>query len=158
MNDLPLLDIYSVKIPVSDLPTARRWYVDVLGLVEDIEWPDDDGIVRGVAFQGLGDVMLSLREHPAAAAATRDFGFFNIRVPSETDLPRCAAHLDRLGVWHTEVISGARGRLVGFRDPDGHQLSFYAETVSTGVREDSVNAVQVAGGAPAAQSAPARSS
>jgi catechol 2,3-dioxygenase-like lactoylglutathione lyase family enzyme len=157
MNDLPVLAIYSVKIPVSDLPTARQWYADVLGLVEDMEWPDDDGIVRGVAFQGLGAVLLSLREHPAAAAATRDFGFLNVQVPGEGDLSRCAAHLDRLGVWHTEVMSGARGRLVGFRDPDGHQLSFYAETASTGVREDSVYAVRVAGGSPATQSVPERS-
>jgi catechol 2,3-dioxygenase-like lactoylglutathione lyase family enzyme len=158
MNELPRLEIYSVKIPVSDLPTARRWYADVLGVVEDMEWPDDDGIVRGVAFRALGGVTLSLREHPQAAAATRDFGFVNVRVPAEDDLPRCAAHLDRLGVWHTDVISGARGRLVGFHDLDGHQLSFYAETGSTGVREDSVHAVRTAGGTPATQPVLDRSS
>lgn len=146
MGDMPDLAIYSVKIPVGDLTASRRWYADVFGLQEDMEWPDQDGVVRGIAFEPLGGVILSLREHPAAAAASREFGFVNVRVPSESDLEACANHLDRLGVGHTDVISGARGRLVGFHDPDGHQLSFYAATTATGVREDSVHAVRSAAG------------
>ena len=142
MSNLPDLQILSVKIPVADLAASRRWYADVFGLREEMEWPDDDGVVRGIAFEPLGTVMLALREHAEAAAATRGFGFLNIRVPAESDLAACAAHLDGLQVWHTEVISGARGRLVGFHDLDGHELSFYAETTSTGVREDSVHAVR----------------
>lgn len=146
MIEMPVLQILSVKIPVADLTASRRWYADVFGLTEDMEWPDEDGIVRGIAFQPLGTVTLALREHPHAAAATRDFGFVNIRVPAESDLTICAQHLDRLGVGHTDVISGARGRLVGFHDLDGHQLSFYAETTTTDVREDSIHAVRTAAG------------
>jgi hypothetical protein len=86
-----------------------------------------------------------LREHPTAAAATHGFGFVNVQVPGEEDLPGCGAHLDRLQIHHTPVISGARGRLVGFHDPDGHELSFYAETTTDGVRDDAVRQVQVAG-------------
>lgn len=141
MNDLPNLVVMSVKVPVSDLTASRRWYADVFGLREEMEWPDDDDVVRGVAFSGLGDVMLALREHPAAAAATRDFGFLNVGVPSEDDLVTCAAHLDQLSIGHTEVISGATGRLIGFHDPDGHQLSFYAKT-SGGVRQDAFHRVR----------------
>ena len=95
MGDMPDLAIYSVKIPVGDLTASRRWYADVFGLQEDMEWPDQDGVVRGIAFEPLGGVMLSLREHPAAAAASREFGFVNVRVPSESDLEACANHLDR---------------------------------------------------------------
>ena len=146
MSDMPVLQILSVKIPVADLAASRQWYADVLGLREDMEWPDEDGIVRGIAFEPLGGVILALREHPEGAAATRDFGFVNVRVPAESDLTVCATHLDRLGVWHTEVISGARGRLVGFHDLDGHQLSFYAETTTTHVRADSIHAVRAAAG------------
>lgn len=142
MTDMPVLELYSMKIPVSDLAEARTWYAEVFGLREDMEWPDDDGVVRGVAYQPLGTVTLSLREHPTAAAATKDFGFVNVRVPHQADLAACAAHLDSLGVWHTPEISGARGRLIGFHDPDGHQLSFYAETTTEGVRADSVHAVR----------------
>ncbi len=155
---LPSLDVLSVKIPVSDLGTSRAWYQRVFGLREEMEWPDGDGIVRGVGFSGLGAVTLALREHPAAAAATDGFGFFNVRVPGEDDLEDCAAHLDGLGIRHTPVISGARGRLVGFHDPDGHELSFYAETHPEGVRSDAVRTVRTTGGAgPTAEAAPAPS-
>jgi catechol 2,3-dioxygenase-like lactoylglutathione lyase family enzyme len=142
MTALPVLEVLSVKVPVSDLSTSRRWYADVFGLVEEMEWPDQDGVVRGVGLSGLGSMMLALREHPAAAAATRNFGFINVRVPGERDLDACAAQLDGLLIPHTSVISGARGRLIGFHDPDGHELSFYAETHAEGVRDDSVRAAR----------------
>ena len=76
---------------------------------------------------------------------TEGFGFFNVRVPGEDDLETCATHLDGLGIRHTPVISGARGRLVGFHDPDGHELSFYAETHPEGVRSDAVRTVRATG-------------
>jgi catechol 2,3-dioxygenase-like lactoylglutathione lyase family enzyme len=145
MSGMPVLQILSVKIPVTDLTASRRWYADVFGLREEMEWPDDDGVVRGIAFAPLGTVTLALREHPEAAAATRNFGFINVRVPDEDDLSVCAEHLDRLQVWHTPVISGAQGRLVGFRDLDDHELSFYAQTTVGGVRDDSIHAVRIAG-------------
>ncbi|HET9648894.1 MAG TPA: VOC family protein [Microlunatus sp.] len=145
MNELPELQIMSVKIPVSDLAASRRWYADVFGLRVVMEWPDADGVVRGVALSGLGTVLLALREHPAAAAATHGFGFLNVQVPREEDLSECATHLDRLQISHTPVISGASGRLVGFHDLDGHELSFYAQTTTDGVREDAIRHVQMAG-------------
>jgi catechol 2,3-dioxygenase-like lactoylglutathione lyase family enzyme len=141
---LPALGILSVKVPVSDLETSRRWYAAAFDLTVRLEWPDDDGVVRGLAFDPIGGVMVALREHPEAAAATRDFGFFNVCVPSEGDLGACAAHLDRLGVPHTPVITGANGRLVGFHDPDGHELSFYARSSEPGVRPDAVRLVREA--------------
>lgn len=142
MNDLPPLSLMSVKVPVSDLTSSRRWYADVFRLREVMEWPDADGVVRGVGFAGLGDQVLALREDPGAAAATKGFGFLNVRVPSEDDLPACAAHLDKLGIAHTDVMSGATGRLIGLHDLDGHELSFYARTELDTVRDDAVRAVR----------------
>lgn len=127
MTSVPQLDVLSVKIPVSDVALSRRWYAEVFDLVEVIEWPEADGVVRGVALTGLGDLLLALRQDPPLALASADFGFLNVKVPTEADLPGCAVHLDRLGIAHTEVIDGATGRLIGFHDPDRHQLSFYAE-------------------------------
>ncbi len=143
---LPALDVLSVKIPVSDLAVSRPWYAAVFELREEMEWPDDDdGVVRGVGFSGLGQVILALRQEPAAAAATDRFGFLNVRVPAEAHLDDCAAHLDSLGIQHTPIISAAQGRLIGFHDPDGHELSFYAQTHHEGVRPDAVRAVRTAG-------------
>lgn len=142
--DLPELELMSVKIPVADLAASRRWYASVFGLVEVMAWPDADGTVRGVALSGLGRVLLALREDGPAATATRAIGFLNVRVPGEDDLPACAEHLDRLGIPHTPVISGAQGRLVGFHHPDGRELSFYAQTNSDTVRTDAVRPVLAA--------------
>jgi catechol 2,3-dioxygenase-like lactoylglutathione lyase family enzyme len=135
MTNLPTLDVLSVKIPVSDIAVSRQWYTDVFGLVVAIEWPEPDGVVRGVALSGIGSLLLALREDPPLAAASVNFGFLNIRIPAEADLPGCAAHLDRLGIAHTDIINGATGRLIGFHDPDGHELSFYAEDPALSARD-----------------------
>ena len=145
---LPPLDVLSVKIPVSDLAVSRPWYAEVFGLRTEMEWPDDDGVVRGVGLTGLGRVVLGLREHPEAAAASDRFGFLNVRVPDEADLDSCAAHLDSLGIPHTPVLTGATGRLIGFHDPDGREPSFSAQTVQAGVRDDALRPVRAAATAP----------
>ena len=142
---LPSLDVLSVKIPVSDLAVSRAWYARSSGCARRWSGPTTTGSCAASGFSGLGSVTLALREHPEAAAATDGFGFVNVRVPGENDLDDCAAHLDALGIRHTPVISAARGRLVGFHDPDGHELSFYAETHQTGVRSDAVRSVRAAG-------------
>ncbi|MEO7060135.1 MAG: VOC family protein [Lapillicoccus sp.] len=148
MKPLPELGITSIKLPVSDLAASRRWYADVFGLQEEMEWPDADGTVRGVGFSGLGGVMLALREHPDAAEASADFGFLNVSVPRVEDLATCAAHLDSLDIPHTPEMTGARGLLIGFHDPDRHELSFYAETQSATVRPDAVRSVRAVPGRP----------
>jgi hypothetical protein len=116
-----------------------------------MEWADDDDVVRGVALAGIGQVLLGLREEPAVAAASKQFGFLNVGVPDESDLPRCAAHLESLGIAHTSVITGAQGRLIGFHDPDGRELSSYAVTEQDGVvRSDAMRPVRLASGSPTA--------
>ena len=60
-------------------------------------------------------------------------------MPTEEDLAACAAHLDRLCV--QQVINGATGRLVGFHDPDRHELSFYARS-GPGARADALRPVR----------------
>jgi catechol-2,3-dioxygenase len=142
MTKLPDLRVESIKLPVSDLGVSRAWFASVFDLHETMEWADDDGVVRGVAMAGIGQLLLALREEPGAAAATRGFGFLNIGVPAEADLAACATHLESLGIPHTKVITGAQGRLVGFHDPDGRELSFYAVTDRGGVRDDAMRPVR----------------
>ena len=142
MANLPDLRVESIKIPVSDLSVSRSWFAQVFDLHETMEWADGHGVVQGVALAGIGQVLLALREDPAIAASTAGFGFLNIGVPDESDLLACAAHLDSLGVSHTQVVTGAQGRLVGFHDPDGRELSFYAVTHRGGVRSDAMRPVR----------------
>ena len=138
---MPPLGLLSVKVPVADLVSSRAWYAEVFELTVELEWPDADGVVRGVGFAPIGGVMIALREHPEAAAATKNFGFLNISVPREDDLAACAEHLDRLAIPHTPLINGATGRLIAFHDLDGHELSFYARS-GTGARSDALRRVR----------------
>jgi catechol-2,3-dioxygenase len=142
MTKLPDLRVESIKLPVTDLRVSHAWFAEVFDLHETMEWADDDGVVRGVALAGLGELLLALREEPTAARATEGFGFLNVGVPHEADLAGCAEHLDTLGISHTEVITGAQGRLIGFHDPDGRELSFYAVTDRGGVRSDAMRPVR----------------
>jgi catechol 2,3-dioxygenase-like lactoylglutathione lyase family enzyme len=69
-----LVALRHVKVPVTDLPVALEWYGRVLGFRAMLEFPDPDGVVRGVhgELPGIGDV-LALREDPDAA---RGLGVF----------------------------------------------------------------------------------
>ena len=64
-----LSGIFGVKFPVRDLAASRTWYEQVFGLDLAYEFPDDDGVVRGVAYTapGLGDTAVALRERPDVA-------------------------------------------------------------------------------------------
>ena len=69
MSAPALAGIFGVKFPVRDLAVSRAWYEQVFGLTLIYEFPDDDGVVRGVAYTapGLGDTAVALRERPDVA-------------------------------------------------------------------------------------------
>jgi catechol 2,3-dioxygenase-like lactoylglutathione lyase family enzyme len=48
MANLTVTGIHHIKLPVSDLARSREWFERVLAYTVDWEFPDDDGIVRGV--------------------------------------------------------------------------------------------------------------
>ena len=98
----------------------------MLGGVERyLEFADDDGTVRGIVYQPLGDFALALREDPERARALAGFAPFAALVPTRADLEDVVAHLDELGVEHGPVITATIGWLVVVPDPDGIELRFY---------------------------------
>lgn len=44
-----IIGVHHVKFPVSDLQRSRDWYERVLGLHVLVDFPDGDGVVRGLA-------------------------------------------------------------------------------------------------------------
>jgi catechol 2,3-dioxygenase-like lactoylglutathione lyase family enzyme len=122
-----LAGIHHVKIPVTDLTRARAWYERLFGFRASWEFPDADGVVRGVAgeMHGLGDVLVALRENPQAAAGCRGFDPIGFAVQDRADLEAWAAHLDTLGIRHSPVIEASIGWLLVFNDPDGLELHVY---------------------------------
>ncbi|WP_328675775.1 VOC family protein [Streptomyces sp. NBC_01261] len=123
-----LAGIHHVKLPVTDLDRSRDWYGRVLGLTVTHEFPDADGVVRGVAGEvpGLGDSMLCLRVNSQAAQGCQGFDPVSFAVRDKADVQAWAAHLDTLGVAHSPVIEASIGWLLVFNDPDGLDLHLYS--------------------------------
>jgi len=123
-----LAGIHHVKIPVTDLTRSVDWYGRVFGFRATIEFPDADGVIRGVAGEapGLGDTMIGFRINPQAAAGCQGFDPVSFAVDDHADIVAWAAHLDELGVSHSPVIEASIGWLLVFTDPDGLELHLYS--------------------------------
>jgi catechol 2,3-dioxygenase-like lactoylglutathione lyase family enzyme len=123
-----LAGIHHVKIPVTDLARSTSWYAEVFGLRVSMEFPDADGVIRGVAGDapGLGDTQLTLRVNPKAAEGCRDFDPVSFAVGDHAGIQAWTTHLDRLGISHSPVIEASVGWLLVFSDPDGLQLHLYS--------------------------------
>ena len=119
--------VHHLKVPVTDLVRSRDWYADILSVAVDLEFRDDDGTVRGVAFERRGGLTLCLREDPARARALAGFDPYAVLVPTRRDLDRVLDRLDDLGVAHGPVVTASLGWLVRAVDPDGIELRFYTE-------------------------------
>ena len=117
--------VHHVKAPVSDLIRSRGWYESVLGVTPWLEFPDGNGVIRGVAYHPLGTLTLCLREDPARAVALAGFDPLAVLVATRADLDKVTAHLDLLGVAHGPVITATLGWLLSAPDPDGIDVRFY---------------------------------
>ena len=123
---LQLSGIFGVKFPVRDLAASRTWYEQVFGLDLAYEFPDDDGVVRGVAYTapGLGDTAVALRERPDVAGLS-GFDPVIFAVDDRAAVDAWAAHLDALGVAN-QVVQATIGWMVLFHDPDGLEFHLYS--------------------------------
>jgi catechol 2,3-dioxygenase-like lactoylglutathione lyase family enzyme len=124
---LPVVGLHHAKIPVSDLPRSRDWFESLLGLQTEIEFRDDDGTIRGVAYLPLGGFRLALREDPTRATALTGWDPLALAVPSRGDLDTIAAELDARRIEHGPVIRATLGWLLSAEAPDGLQLRFYTD-------------------------------
>jgi catechol 2,3-dioxygenase-like lactoylglutathione lyase family enzyme len=117
--------IHHVKFPVSDLARSREWYERVLGLNVEVEFPDDDGVVRGVAGR-LGEVPVALRVQEKAAAGLAGFDPVCFSIADRQAAEDWLARLDELGVEHSPIIEATTGWMVRCNDPDGTEIRLYS--------------------------------
>jgi catechol 2,3-dioxygenase-like lactoylglutathione lyase family enzyme len=119
--------VHHVKVPVTDLARSRDWYAEVLSLEVQLEFRDDDGVVRGVAFERRNGLTVCLRESPALAEAMAGYDPYAVLVPTRKDLDVVVELLDRLGIQHSDILTATLGWLLRVPDPDGIELRFYTE-------------------------------
>lgn len=121
-----VVGLRNVKVPVTDLPVALDWYSRVLGFRPTIEFPDADGVVRGVhgELPDIGEV-LALREDPDAARGLGAFAVANFAVADRAALEDWVSHLDSLGVAHGPIVDAPRLSLLVFANPDGQETHLY---------------------------------
>lgn len=133
MADVGFTGIHHIKLPVSDLARSREWYERVLAYSVDREFPDGDGVVRGVAVRlpGAG-VPLALRHNAQAAAGNAGFDPVSFAISdraaaedwaahstrSENATPRSGAHLEAASARSCTSLTRA-GRLVLRVTPSG---------------------------------------
>ncbi|MGW3997181.1 VOC family protein [Amycolatopsis sp. NPDC004772] len=116
---------HHVKFPVSDLARSRAWYERVLGLDVTHEFPDADGVVRGVAGSVDG-VPVALRVQGTAAAGLAGFDPVCFSIADRAAAEAWLARLDELGVEHPPLIEATTGWMVRFNDPDGTEIRLYS--------------------------------
>lgn len=128
MSQPSLAGVHHVKIPVSDLARAQRWYEQVFGLTVEMEFPDQDGVVRGLSgrMPGLGEVMVAMREAPEVARGISEFDPVGFAVHDRAAIEAWAGWLDDLGIDHSPVIDASIGWLLVFNDPDGLEHHLYS--------------------------------
>jgi catechol 2,3-dioxygenase-like lactoylglutathione lyase family enzyme len=124
---LPIIGLHHAKIPVSDLARSREWFESLLGLETELEFHDDDGTVRGVAYSPVGGFRIALREDPARADALAGWDPLALAVRTRDDLDGIAAELDARGIAHGPVIQATLGWLLSAEAPGGLQVRFYTE-------------------------------
>jgi catechol 2,3-dioxygenase-like lactoylglutathione lyase family enzyme len=120
--------VFGVKLPVSDLARSRHWYEQVFGFTVALEFPDHEGVVRGVAgsLPGLGDTRISLRENRPVAAALAGYDILHLSVASRDELEDWAAKLDRLTVEHSPIRDATSHWLMSVVEPDRLEVRLHS--------------------------------
>jgi catechol 2,3-dioxygenase-like lactoylglutathione lyase family enzyme len=127
MAGIAFTGIHHVKLPVSDLARSREWYERVLGFTVEREFPDDDGVVRGVGGRLPGAyVPVALRQNAQAAAGNAGFDPVSFAIADRVAAEQWTAHFDAIGVRHSAIRRATRGWVVDVYDPDGITVRLYS--------------------------------
>jgi catechol 2,3-dioxygenase-like lactoylglutathione lyase family enzyme len=121
MNTVTGVDF--VSIPSNDLPAAREFYANVLGLEASSVWqrPGEDAV--GAEFE-TGTVTLALLNCPGLGI---EFSANPAPIALQVgDVPTARADLEAKGVaFEADTIDSGVCHMAHFRDPDGNMLMLH---------------------------------
>ena len=95
-----IIGVHHVKFPVSNLQQSRDWYERVLGLQVLVDFPDEDGVVRGLAglLPGLGTLGDRYGHRRLFIAGLVVFGVASVAAAYAPNAPALIAGRAGLGV------------------------------------------------------------
>ena len=128
MTETAITGIHHVTLSVSDLDRSVEWYVRVLGFRE-LRRLNHNGLDKAMLTRD-GVVVTFVCHGEAAVPGPFDerrsgLDHLSFAVADRPALDAWVARLDEHGVVHSDIVSGATGDLVPFRDPDNIALEFY---------------------------------
>ena len=114
------IKLASINLQVADPERSRRFYVDVLGMVEDARRSHPPGFVY-LRSEGC-DVTLAVPPESRGAQPSRtiELGF------EVDDIAAMKAHLATSGIRDHREESMGWGRALELRDDDGHRVVIYS--------------------------------
>lgn len=133
----PLSGVHHVRIPVSDLDDAAKWFSDLLGYQREFPFKRDGAIVGWALQHPNGGPSLALIEDSARAKALSGFPLLAFGLADEDAVRRMAARLDDHGISHGGVQPAlVKVKLPFVEGPEGIQFGFYAMDQAQPRKED----------------------
>jgi catechol 2,3-dioxygenase-like lactoylglutathione lyase family enzyme len=125
----PLKGIHHVKLAVSDLDRALKFYETALGaqrLPQADHRHEADGSLYAyiVDVPGLG-ALLELRLDPDEAKKHSHFDSLTVAVEDRSALDAWDRSLTEKGIVHSPIIVAVEAWLIVIEDPDGNRLRLY---------------------------------
>lgn len=125
----PLQGIHHIKIAVSNLQTALRFYEAALG-AKRLPQLDHRKERDGALYAYILDVpnlgcKMELRLNPEQAEKHKFFDPLTMGVPDLAALKQWAAYLDAKNIPHSPIITAIQAWLIVIEDPDHNRLRLY---------------------------------
>jgi glyoxylase I family protein len=124
-----------VAVTVTDLDRSTRWYSALFGAEPVLDEDEQSGTYHHTVYVLDGGQLFGLHKHVMAGGSAfneRDAGLDHVAFActDRAELESWAARLDGLGVKHGDIVDAHYGSGLGFRDPDGIALEFFAPPAS----------------------------
>lgn len=127
--DFPALT--HVAVTVRDLDVSAPWYRTLIGADPVLDEHTDAGF-RHVVWQFDNGTLFGIHQHDRPAEGDRFTEFragldhVAFGCTDRAELQTWVDRLDSLGIEHGGIVDAHYGSGVGFRDPDGIALEFFA--------------------------------